>query len=82
MDHSELIDFRQNNAPIALWESMVVLDVHHDGGGEMPAEWRIRARQLVYETLALLDASLPPRITFNSDGWLVQNWTAFAPVHC
>jgi hypothetical protein len=71
---SELIDFRQNDAPIALWRNMVVLNVHHDGTSDMSAEWKLRANELVYETL---DYECSPW-----DGGLFPYWPTVSPAHC
>jgi hypothetical protein len=79
MDASELIDFRSNSTPLALWQNMVVLGVHHDGIGDMPADSKIAAEPLVYETLCVLTAALSPVITRDADSWLVQNWSGTSP---
>ncbi len=51
MDPAALIDSRPNNGPLALWRNKVVLGVHHDGAGAMPAEWKIVTDRLVHEIL-------------------------------
>jgi hypothetical protein len=33
----ELIDYRQSEPPVALWHNMIVLSVHHDQAGTIPA---------------------------------------------
>jgi hypothetical protein len=48
MDAAELIDPRPNDdAPLAIWRNRVVLSVHHDGAGAMPAESKLMTGRLV-----------------------------------
>ncbi|QNI30594.1 hypothetical protein H7849_15780 [Alloacidobacterium dinghuense] len=82
MDASELVDFRRSNFPIALWQDMVVLSVHHDEKGELPTDWKIATERLVYETLCILAAAFSPAATLEPDAWLAQRWIGTAPGQC
>ena len=60
MDPAELIDPRPNDdAPLAFWHDRLVLSVHHDGAGEMPAESKIMTGHLVHRIIFRLAGSPP-----------------------
>jgi hypothetical protein len=71
IDASELIDFRPANAPLALWGTMAVLNVHYDTTADVPMAWRVMAERLVYETLYALAADPSLMLIRNPDAWLL-----------
>ena len=74
MEPTELIDCRPIDAPLALWRNRIVLSVHHDGAGVMPAQWKIMTDRLVHDALFWFDGNPPSMMTLSAEYWLTQNW--------
>jgi hypothetical protein len=75
MDAAELIDPRPNDdAPLAFWHNRLVLSVHHDGPGAMPAESKIMTGRLVQAIFFVCPVSPSPMTTLDADHWLADNF--------
>jgi hypothetical protein len=57
----ELVDYRPNDAPLALWRNMIVLSVHDDGKAEMTVDWKELTDSLVYDIVLDSTGYPPPR---------------------
>ena len=72
MDPAELIDYRPNDGPLALWRNKIVLGVHHEVCAT-PIEWKIMTDRLVHDFLFWFDWN-PTMMTAGAEYWLRQNW--------
>lgn len=73
MDAAELIDPRPNDdAPLAFWRNRLVLSVHHDGAGAMPAESKIVTGRLVHRIIFCSAESPSPVTAQDAECWLLN----------